>query len=216
MTEIKQSWDPPLSDLAALGRRGLVVGTLAGVVSAAGLVLNPAQFYRSYLVAFVFVLGVALGSLAISMLHHMSGGAWGLVIRRILEASTRTLPLVALFAVPLLFGLRHLYPWADPARVAGDEILRHRAPYMNPTFFTVRLAVCLLLWTVFARALSRLSRKQDDAPVPGLERRMQLVAAPGLVVYCLLVTIASVDLLSLSYAHLRAHETDSYLVCRLL
>jgi len=195
MTEIKQSWDPPLSDLAALGRRGLVVGTLAGVVSAAGLVLNPAQFYRSYLVAFVFVLGVALGSLAISMLHHMSGGAWGLVIRRILEASTRTLPLVALFAVPLLFGLRYLYPWADPARVAGDEILRHRAPYMNPTFFTVRLAVCLLLWTVFARALSRLSRKQDDAPVPGLERRMQLVAAPGLVVYCLLVTIASVDLL---------------------
>src|SRR5664280_92193 len=117
MTEIKQSWAPPL---AALGRRGLVVGTLAAVVSVAGLVANPVQFYRSYLVAFVFVLGVTLGSLAISMLHHMSGGAWGLVIRRILEASTRTLPLVALFAVPLLFGLRYLYPWADPARVAGD------------------------------------------------------------------------------------------------
>ncbi len=121
MTESR--WAPPLADLAALGRRGLVVGTLAGVVSAAGLIANPAQFYRSYLVAFVFVLGIALGSLAISMLHHMSGGAWGLVIRRILEASARTLPLVALFAVPLLFGLRHLYPWADPARVARDEIL---------------------------------------------------------------------------------------------
>ncbi len=66
---------------------------------------------------------------------------------------------------------------------------------MNPTFFTVRLALCLLLWTVFAQALSRLSKKQDDAPAPGLERRMQLVAAPGLAVYCLLVTIASVDLL---------------------
>ena len=117
MTESR--WAPPLADLAVLGRRGLVVGTLAGVVSAAGLVANPAQFYRSYLVAFVFVLGIALGSLAISMLHHMSGGAWGLVIRRILEASARTLPLVALFAVPLLFGLRHLYPWADPARVAA-------------------------------------------------------------------------------------------------
>lgn len=195
MNEINQSWAPPLADLAVLGRRGLVVGALAAIVSAVGLISNPAQFYRSYLVAFVFVLGVALGSLAISMLHHMSGGAWGLVIRRILEASTRTLPLVALFAVPLLFGLRHLYPWADPARVAGDEILRHRAIYMNPTFFTVRLAVCLLLWTVFAQALSRLSKKQDDAPAPGLERRMQLVAAPGLALYCLLVSIASVDLL---------------------
>src|SRR5512141_1288825 len=193
MTETR--WSPPLAGLAALGRRGLVAGTLAGVVSAAGLIANPAQFYRSYLVAFVFVLGIALGSLAISLLQHMSGGAWGLVIRRILEASARTLPLVALFAVPLLFGLRHLYPWADAARVAGDEILRHRAIYMNPIFFAVRLAICLLLWTVLAQALSRLSKKQDDAPVPGLERRMQLIAAPGLVVYCLLVTITSVDLL---------------------
>lgn len=192
MTESR--WAPPLADLAALGRRGLVVGTLAGVISAAGLIANPAQFYRSYLVAFAFVLGIALGSLAISMLHHMSGGAWGLVIRRILEASARTLPLVALFAVPLIFGLKHLYPWADPARVALDEILRHRAGYMNPAFFTLRLAICLLLWTVLAQTLSRLSKKQDDAPEPGLERRMQLIAAPGLAVYCLLVTIASIDL----------------------
>src|ERR1039457_5155784 len=160
MTE--SPWAPPLADLAVLGRRGLVVGALAGVVSTAGLGLNPAQFYRSYLVAFVFVVGVALGSLAISMLHHMSGGAWGLVIRRILEASSRTLPLVALFAVPLLFGFRHLYPWADPARVAGDVILRHRAVYMNPTFFAIRLGICPLLWPLFAQALTRLSKRPDD------------------------------------------------------
>ena len=146
--------------------------------------------------AFVFVLGVALGSLAISMLHHMSGGAWGIVIRRILEASSRTLPLVALFAVPLLFGLRHLYPWADPARVASDEILEHRAGYMNPAVFAVRLAVCLLLWIVFAQALSRLSKRQDDAPdagprAPDAARR----GARASALYCLLVTVVSVDLL---------------------
>lgn len=193
MTESRVS--PPAEDLAALGRRGLVVGGLFAVVSLAGLVSNPAQFFRSYLVAFALVLGVALGSLAISMLHHMSGGAWGLVIRRILEASSRTIPLVALFAVPLFFGLRHLYPWADPARVAADEILRHRAIYMNPTGVAIRLAVCLLLWTVLAQALSRMSKRQDDAPEPGLERKMRLVAAPGLALYCLLVSVVSVDLL---------------------
>jgi hypothetical protein len=192
---IKSPWAPPLADLAVLSRRGLLVGVLAAVASAIGLVSSPAQFFRSYLVAFVFVLGVSLGSLAISMLHHMSGGAWGLVIRRILEASSRTLPLVALFAVPLLFGLKHLYPWADPARVAGDEILKHRAIYMNPAGFAIRLAVCLLLWTLFAQALSRLSKRQDEAPTAGLERRMQLLAAPGLALYCLLVSVASVDLL---------------------
>src|SRR5664279_2366666 len=186
---------PPTADLAALGRRSLLVGAVFAAVSLAGLMSNPAQFYRSYLVAFADVLGVALGSLAILMLHHMSGGAWGLVIRRILEASSRTIPLVALFAVPLFFGLRHLYPWADPSRVAGDEILRHRAVYMNPTGVAVRLAVCLLLWSVFAQALSRMSKRQDDEPEPGLERKMRLVAAPGLALYCLLVSVVSVDLL---------------------
>src|SRR5664279_1707748 len=92
MTESRVS--PPTADLTTLGRRGLVVGGLFAVVSLAGLVSNPTQFFRSYLVAFALVLGVALGSLAISMLHHMSGGAWGLVIRRILEASSRTITLV--------------------------------------------------------------------------------------------------------------------------
>jgi hypothetical protein len=97
--------------------------------------------------------------------------------------------------VPLFFGLRPLYPWADPGRVAADEILRHRAIYMNPTGVAIRLAVCLLLWTVFAQTLSRMSKRQDDAPEPGLERKMRLVAGPGLALYCLLVSVVSVDLL---------------------
>ncbi len=150
---LASDWAPPAADLARAGRRALAVGVVFGAASAVGFVANPVQFYRSYLVAFALVLGVTLGSLAVSMLHHMSRGAWGLVIRRILEASSRTLPLVALFAVPLLFGLRHVYPWADPARVATDEILRHRAGYMNPTGVVVRLALCLAVWTFFAFAL---------------------------------------------------------------
>ncbi len=201
MTETRTTWAPPAADLAVVGRRALIVGALFAAVSAAGFFLNPVQFYRSYLVAFCLVLGVALGSLAILALHHMTGGAWGLVIRRILEASTRTLPLVALFAVPLLFGFRHVYPWADPARVATDELLRHRAAYMNPTGVIVRLAVCLAVWTFFALALSRLSKRQDEAPAAGLERRMQLVAAPGLAIYCLLISVVSIDLLMSTDAH---------------
>jgi hypothetical protein len=188
-------WAPPAADLARVGRRALAVGVLAAAVSAAGLVANPTQFYRSYLVAFCLVLGVTLGSLAISMLHHMSRGAWGLVIRRILEASSRTLPLVALFAVPLVLGFRYVYPWADPARVASDELLRHRAAYMNPTGVALRLAICLVAWSFFAFALSRLSKRQDAASGADLERRMQLLAAPGLAAYCLLISIVSIDLL---------------------
>jgi hypothetical protein len=194
-------WMPPAADLAPVGRRALAVGVLFAAISLAGLFVNPAQFYRSYLVAFCLVLGVTLGSCAIEMLHHMTGGAWGLVIRRILEASSRTLPLVALFAVPLLFGLPHVYPWADPARVASDEILRHRAAYMNPLGVALRLAFSLAAWSGFAFALSRLSKRQDEAPAQGLERRMQLVAAPGLLAYCLLVSVVSIDLLMSTDPH---------------
>ncbi|HTS03502.1 MAG TPA: hypothetical protein VMN04_13340 [Thermoanaerobaculia bacterium] len=200
-TFLAADWAPPAGAIALVGRRALVVGVLFAIASGAGFVANPAQFYRSYLVAFCLVLGVSAGSLAISMLHHMSRGAWGLVIRRILEASSRTLPLVALFAVPLLFGLPRLYPWADPARVASDEILRHRATWMNPAAVIVRLALCFAVWTFFAFALSRLSRKQDEAPEPGLERRMQLVAAPGLAIHCLLVTVVGIDLLMSTDPH---------------
>jgi len=194
-------WAPPAADLARVGRRALAVGGVFAAISIVGLFANPAQFYRSYLVAFCLVLGVTLGSLAIETLHHMTGGAWGLVIRRILEASSRTLPLVALFAVPLFFGLPHVYPWADASRVASDEVLRHRAVYMNPTGVAIRLALCFAAWSAFAFALSRLSKRQDEAAAQGLERRMQLVAAPGLAVYCLLITIVSIDLLMSTDPH---------------
>ena len=212
MTEVRTNWDPPVADLAPVGRRALVVGALFAAVSAAGLIANPAAFYRSYLVAFCLVLGVALGSLAISALHHMTGGAWGLVIRRILEASSRTLPLVALFAIPLLFGLKYVYPWADPARVAADEILRHRAVYMNPAGVIVRLAVCLAVWTFFALALSRLSKRQDEAPEAGLERRMQTLAGPGLGIYGLLISVVGVDLLMSTDPHWFSAIYGIYLV----
>ena len=198
---LRQERLTPADALAGVGRKALALGAVFSLVSLVGLFTTPQQFFRSYLPAFCLVLGVTLGSLAISMLHHMSHGAWGLVIRRILEASSRTLPIVALLALPLLLGLRHVYPWADPARVASDEILHHRASYMNPAGVVVRLAICLAIWTLFALALSRLSKRQDGASEPGLERRMQLVAAPGLALYCLLVTIVGIDLLMSTDAH---------------
>lgn len=201
MTQAPPNWNPPLDDLAPVGRRALAVGGVFALVSLAGLFASPAQFYRSYLVAFCLVLGVALGSFAILALQHLTGGGWGLVIRRILEASSRTLPLVALFAVPLAFGLPHVYPWADAARVASDHILHHRAAYMNPSFVLARLAFCLAVWTFFALALSRLSKRQDEAPGAGTERRMQLLAGPGLGIYCLLITVVGIDLLMSTDPH---------------
>ena len=101
------TYAPPAS-LDALRQRSLVIGVMGLVAAGAGALVSPAQFFHSYLLAFLFWLAAALGGLALTMLHHLSGGGWGVVLRRIFEASARTLPWMALFFVPLVFGLTDL------------------------------------------------------------------------------------------------------------
>ena len=183
----------PPAGLAAIGRFALVVGGVAAVASLAGAYADPEQFFRSYLVAFLYWLSIALGCSALAMLHHMTRGGWGMMIRRVLEAAAGTLPLLALFFVPLLFGLDSLYPWARPDEVRASALLRHQAVYLNVPFFTIRAAVYFAIWCGFAWVLGRMSADQDRTGGAVLTRRMQIVAAPGLVLYCLTATFASVD-----------------------
>lgn len=182
---------PPV--IGRIQQRSLIVGIAGVALCAAGAYLNPTQFFRSYLMGYVFWLGIALGSIAIMMLHHMSGGGWGLVIRRLLESATRTLPLMALLFVPLLFGVHQLYSWARPEEVAVSEVLRHKAVYLNVPFFVVRASLYFAIWLVLAYLLNRWSLQQDETGDPRLVRRMRMVSGPGLVLYGLTVTFASVD-----------------------
>ena len=184
---------PPGEALAGIERRAFAIGAFALVLAAIGGVLNPPQFFRSYLVAFVFCLGVPLGCFGIAMLHHVSSGAWGLMIRRILEAAARTLPWTALFFLPLLLGVGKLYPWADPARVAADPLLKHQAPYLNVQFFAIRAVIYFAIWMGLAYFLDGMSRREDVTRDPGMARRMRLVSAPGLALFCLCGTFASID-----------------------
>jgi hypothetical protein len=173
--------------------RAAAVGVLGVIALAAGGFGNPDQFFRSYLPAFVFVFGIALGSLALLMLQHMTGGAWGMMIRRILEAGARTLPLVALLFLPIAFGLSRLFIWAVPEIVAKDAILQEKALYLNTGFFYVRAALYFVIWIALGTTLSRWSAAQDTQAPAGDERRFRLVSGPGLVIYGITVTFASVD-----------------------
>src|SRR3990170_3605235 len=129
------------TDVPALARfqqRALIVGLIGLVAGAAGAMGNPDQFFRSWLIGFLFCLGLSMGSLALLMLQHVSGGQWGLVGRRVFEAASRNLPYVVLLFVPLLFGLPRLFVWARPEAVAADHILQNKAPYLNVPFFIGR------------------------------------------------------------------------------
>ena len=173
--------------------RSLAVGVVAAVLCILGAFLEPQQFLRSYLVAYVYWLGVPLGSLALLMLHHLVGGRWGFLIQRLLEAAVRTFPITAVLFLPLLFGMRRLYPWAMAHAAEADQALTGgKGAYLSPAFFTVRAAVYFAVWIACAYTLTKWSREQDRGDV-SLIGRLQSLSGPGLALYGITATFSAVD-----------------------
>ncbi len=186
--------DPALAARTArLGQIALGVGVTALVACAAGALSRPDQFFRAYLLAFVFWTGLTTGAMAVLMLQYLTGGAWGIAIRRELEAAMRTLPLVALAFLPLLAGLHRLYEWTHADAVAGDELLRKKALYLNTPFFVVRAVVAFGAWFAVAYFLGKWSAAQDTRPDREINRNLQRLSGAGLVIYALTTTFTSVD-----------------------
>jgi hypothetical protein len=174
-------------------KRALAVGLLAALLCAAGALIFPPVFFRAYLSAYIFWIGIPVGSLALLMLHHLVGGRWGFMIQRVLEAAIQTLPLMALLFMPLLFGLSDLYPWARAEVVAADPALQQKAGYLNIPFFSARTAGYFVVWILLGRALVAWSLRQDHTGDGTLTPRLQKVSGPGLVLYGLTVSFAAVD-----------------------
>ena len=183
--------------LTRLLPRALGVGIGGLVLCLLGYWLHPAQFFHSYLLAYLFWCSLTLGCLALAMLHHLVGGAWGALILRLLEAGAGTLPLMIVGFVPLYFGLDALYPWARPEAVATDALLQHKSPYLNVRFFLLRTAVYFAIWLLLAVILSRWSHRREQAagrPTALVwQHRLRLLSAPGLGLYALTMTFAGVD-----------------------
>ena len=185
------TYAPPVADIDAPRSRALMAGGVGVVLCVIGFLLDPAHLYRSWLIAHQLFLGIALGSLALVMVQHLSGGAWG-VFRRIFEASSRTLPLLALLFLPILLGMTSLYTWTHEDHVQADEILQHKAPYLNTPFWIGRALVYFATWIGMAWLLSRLSARQDAGEV-GVNLTIQRWAGAGLVIYAMTVTAMGID-----------------------
>ncbi len=174
-------------------RAGALVGLLALLTSSTLFLRNPVQFYRSYLLAYVFWIGFPLGSMAILMLHHLTGGEWGLPIRRPLEAATRTFPLMLILFLPLIFGLKTLFPWARPGGLGSDPILHFKRMYLDPNFFMTRVVIYFLVWFTLSYFLNKWSADQDETGDPALAKRLEGMSGPGLILYGLTTTYAAMD-----------------------
>jgi hypothetical protein len=180
----------------------LIVGVVALLVALALSFVSPGgfpvAFWRPYLVAFTFWTGVAVGSLPLIMLHHLTGGGWGIVLRRIFEAATRTLPLMAILFLPLAVAVvtRTLYPWTFP-QFASDPAIAHKKIFLNIPFFLGRTVFYFAVWFALAYFLNKWSLEQDAAEDPRVQRslreRMQSISGPGILLFGLTVTFAAVD-----------------------
>ncbi len=188
---METTFAPPVADIATPRSRALIAGGIGLVGCAIGFLVDRDQFFRSWLIAYMLFLGIALGSLALMMVQHLSGGAWG-VFRRIFEASSRTLPLLMILFIPVLLGMTSLYPWTHDDHVQADAVLRHKAPYLNIPFFVARAVIYFAGWWGISFLLNKWSQQQDAGDVAA-NTRLQRLSGAGLVFYAMAVTFAGID-----------------------
>ncbi len=152
------------------------------------------QFLRSYLLGLYFWFGAAMGSLVMLMIHFVAGGAWGMMIRRILEAGTRTIFWMWLLFLPLLIFAPDLYTWANPAH-AHDKIVLAKHLYLNLPFFYVRYLIYGVAWVGLSYFLNKWSRLEDETKSTKYSILLERLSAPGIVIYFFTISFASIDYL---------------------
>lgn len=181
-------------DLKQWRTRAGAVGVVSLAVTVAGSLVAPeGQFFRSYLWPYVTFLGISLGCMAWLMTQYMTGGAWGVVIRRPAEAAARTLPLLALLFIPVLIGVPTLYSWDHPNVVAADPVLQHKSMYLNFPFFLGRAVFYFLGWLFCSWFLNRWSDREDRMGGAVAHRKLAALSGPGVLFWGFAVTFMSID-----------------------
>jgi hypothetical protein len=178
-----------------LQRNALVAGGIGLLLCIVGAMKAPQVFFPSYLMGYMLVLGLALGSLGLLMLQHLTGGQWGIVIRRPLESATRTLPLLAILFLPIVFGMKYLYgAWLDPERVHEEPLSGLQQGYLTSHGFYIRAVIYFAVWIGLMLIFNSWSRQQDvNQADRSLRRRFKMFAGPGIILYVFATTFAAID-----------------------
>jgi len=184
----------PPAVIPRLGSKAAVVGVLFAAVAIIWGFLNPTLVLRAYLVGFMFWLGVSLGSLALLNLQYTTGGHWGVLGRRFWEAATSSYNILLLFLLwlPLVFGMKIIYPWAT---MKPEELLEDRARlWLNPKLFVIRGIIYFIVWWFWAWRLRRWAEIEERGEAtPQRFVGIQNFSGVGIILYGLTITFASVD-----------------------
>jgi hypothetical protein len=184
-----------------LQKGGLLVGGVAAPMAIFGLMKSPGDFYHSYIFSYMLILGLTLGSLGLLMLQHLTGGIWGMVIRRPLEAASRTLWLVLLLFAPIVTGMNYLYSgngeetgWLNAPKQGEHALTAWQQGYLTSGGFLTRAAIYFVIWIALMLIFNKWSKEQDQqSDGEPLKQRMKALAAPGVILYILAMTFAAID-----------------------
>ncbi len=196
-----QNQDYRLSGRRFFQQPALILGIAGVIATIAGYFVDHSQFFFSYLTAYIFWLTISLGALFFTMLHHLTGADWSVVLRRILETLSMVFPVMAILFIPILFGLYDLYHWSHEDAVLADPILQKKSAYLNPVFYTIRVVIYFTIWILLARGLYKTSLAQDGGHQPDHTVKMRKISAPGMVLFALSITFAAFDWLMSLDAH---------------
>ena len=183
-----------LTSKSSLGTIALVVGVIGLIGAGVGATMDSKQFFHSYLLAFVYWLSIGLGALFFTMLHHLVHARWSVVLRRLSESIMITLPMMFLFAIPILIGMHDLYHhWLDPELVAADPILQGKSGFLNAPFFIIRTAFYFAVWSGLSIYLYKISIKQDAGHDDAYYKRLRKASAPGMILFAVTTSFAAID-----------------------
>src|SRR3954453_7563430 len=173
-------------DTAGWQRTALTVGVLGIVGAVIALVIDRDQFFRSWLIGFLWIWGATIGCMAWLLVYHLTGGNWGTVTRRIFEAGTRCLPLAAVAAIPVVIGMHRLFVWSRPEERAKDPYLAHHA-WLNTPGFIGRMIGYFVIWFLIAWYMNKISARQDEPDAPGSPEYFGKLR--GISGICVIVTV---------------------------
>jgi hypothetical protein len=167
-----------------------LVSVLASIFA---YISDPAHFFRSYLVAFAFTSAIGLGSFFFVQVQYLSGSAWSVTMRRVMENIMITLPVGAILFLPIVFGLKYIYPWTDASVMASNEMLKAKSGFLTENFFVIRTYVFFALWSIWIFSIYRHSIRQDsNRSIEEMHGRSRW-SAPGLFLGVVVGSLASFD-----------------------
>lgn len=174
-------------------RTGLILLAIGVVFGIVNFIVDFQQAILSYLLVYVFLISISVGSLFLVALEYITGAEWSTPLRRAVEFFASLIPWLIVLVIPLLLNIRSIFEWAHPDVIANDKILQAKVAYLNPAFFTIRSVLCVFIWTLFYFVLTNNSRKQDDTKDQKLTKRNIIISAIFIPVFAITITVTAID-----------------------